>query len=319
MSCSVFVSSVVRVEERMLACPDRLDIGLTFGLLVRGRHDPASRIIGDTWFHSMHSPAGPVSLSLGLDRSAASVHVKAWGPGRAWAMEHAAAIAGLNDRPDEFVPAHALVASLHRRLPGLRIVRLGSAYDLALATTVEQRVTSAEAKRSWRALVRRHGSPAPGVHGLRLPPAPEVVETLADWEWRALGIEGRRAATMRTIASDAAGLDRAVGAGDAMLANRLSSLRGVGPWTAAHVLLFAVADADAVPVGDWHLPRHVGHALARGGRADDGRMLELLEPFRPHRARVWRLLMAGTGGPPRRAPRARIHDLMRAEAVRTRW
>ena len=80
----------------------------------------------------------------------------------------------------------------------------------------------------------------------------------------------------------------------------------------------AAGDADAVPVGDWHLPGHVGNALAGEPRADDARMLELLEPFRPHRGRVLRLLVSGVAAPPRRAPRARIHDLMRAEANRGR-
>ena len=110
----------------------------------------------------------------------------------------------------------------------------------------------------------------------------------------------------------------AVVAGDAVVERRLLGVRGVGPWTAAHVLHFVSADADAVPVGDWHLPGHVGNALAGEPRADDARMLELLEPFRPHRGRVWRLLLRGVRSPPRRAPRARIHDLMRAEANRGR-
>ena len=42
----------------------------------------------------------------------------------------------------------------------------------------------------------------------------------------------------------------------------------------------------------------------RGG--DDDAMLELLEPFRPHRGRAARLLKFGASGPPRRAPRARL-------------
>jgi 3-methyladenine DNA glycosylase/8-oxoguanine DNA glycosylase len=308
----------VHVADRTLPSPDPFDVGLTFGPLIRGRHDRSSRIVGDTWIHAMHSPAGPVTMSVRADRPDASVHVQAWGPGRSWVMEHAGGIVGLDDPRPDFAAQHALIAELHRRRPGLRIVRIGAVYDLALATTVEQRVTTVEARRSWHALVRRHGAPAPGGHELLLPPDADVVSALPDWEWRRLGIEGRRAATMRAIARDAAGLARAAATGDDVIAARLLGLRGVGPWTGAHVLMFVAADADAVPVGDWHLPRHVGHALAGEPRADDARMLDLLEPFRPHRARAWRLLVAGTHGPPRRAPRARIHDLMRLEAARSR-
>jgi hypothetical protein len=47
-----------------------------------------------------------------------------------------------------------------------------------------------------------------------------------------------------------------------------------------------------VPLGDLHLPHEVGWALAAEPRADDVRMLELLAPYRGHRFRVLRLLLA---------------------------
>jgi len=266
----------------------------------------------------MNSPAGPVTLSVRADRGAATVEVRAWGPGRCWVLEHAPDIIGSRDDRNEFVPTNVIVATLHRRLRGLRMIRMGAIFDLAVATTIEQRVTTVEARRSWRALVRRHGEPAPGNRGLVVPPSAPVLAALPDWEWRRIGVEGRRSATMKRLACDASALERAAAAGDAVVERRLRSVRGVGPWTAAHVMLLASGDADAVPIGDWHLPGHVGHALAGEPRADDDRMLELLEPFRPHRGRVWRLIVCGTGSPPRRAPRARIHDLMRVEANRRR-
>jgi 3-methyladenine DNA glycosylase/8-oxoguanine DNA glycosylase len=55
---------------------------------------------------------------------------------------------------------------------------------------------------------------------------------------------------------------------------------------------FVLGDPDAVPVGDLHLPHEVGWALAGEPGADDARMLELLDPYRGHRFRVLRLLMA---------------------------
>ena len=79
---------------------------------------------------------------------------------------------------------------------------------------------------------------------------------------------------------------------------RLMAFEGVGPWTAAFVMAAALGDADAVPVGDYHLPNMVSWALAGEPRADDARMLELLEPYRGHRGRVVRLLkQAGVHAP----------------------
>ena len=65
----------------------------------------------------------------------------------------------------------------------------------------------------------------------------------------------------------------------------------------------AFGDPDAVSVGDYHLPDVVAWALAGERRADDARMLELLEPYRGQRGRVQRLLEVGRVLPPRRGPR----------------
>ena len=90
---------------------------------------------------------------------------------------------------------------------------------------------------------------------------------------------------------------------------RLRVLPGIGAWTAAEVSLVALGDADAVSVGDYHLPHHVAWALAGEPRADDARMLELLEPYRGHRGRVIRLVVAGHPGPPRFGPRLPLNSI----------
>src|SRR2546423_1367286 len=113
----------------------------------------------------------------------------------------------------------------------------------------------------------------------------------------------RRAGPVRPVARHARRLEESAGMtlGDAR--RRLCALPGVGPWTAAEVALSALGDADAVSVGDYHLPHHVAWALAGEARGDDERMLELLEPYRGHRGRVLRLVVAGAPGPPRFGPR----------------
>ena len=58
-------------------------------------------------------------------------------------------------------------------------------------------------------------------------------------------------------------------------------------------------------VGDFHLPNLVAWALAGEPRADDARMLELLEPYRGQRARVIRLLELSGIRAPRYGPGSR--------------
>jgi 3-methyladenine DNA glycosylase/8-oxoguanine DNA glycosylase len=92
---------------------------------------------------------------------------------------------------------------------------------------------------------------------------------------------------------------------------RLAAMPGLGPWSAAEITAVAMGDADAVPVGDYNLPNLVAHALAGVPRGDDAMMLELLEPYRGHRGRVIRLLVAGGIRPPRFGPRLALRHLER--------
>jgi 3-methyladenine DNA glycosylase/8-oxoguanine DNA glycosylase len=100
---------------------------------------------------------------------------------------------------------------------------------------------------------------------------------------------------------EAAAMDRA----DAHA--RLIAVPGVGEWTAAEVAVRALGDTDAVSVGDYHLAGLVGWALV-GRPVDDEQMLALLEPWRPHRALVIRLLELSGVAKPRFGPRMAVQD-----------
>ena len=69
----------------------------------------------------------------------------------------------------------------------------------------------------------------------------------------------------------------------------------------------ALGAADARSVGDYHLSAYVGWALA-GRPLDDDGMVELLEPWRPHRYRVVRLLECSGFRKPRFGPRITVQD-----------
>ena len=89
---------------------------------------------------------------------------------------------------------------------------------------------------------------------------------------------------------------------------RLTSIPGIGAWTATETMRLALGDPDAVSVADYHLPHLVCWALAGESRGTDERMLELLEPWRPHRYRVVRLLELSPVSKPRFGPRLTIQD-----------
>lgn len=237
------------------------------------------------------------------------VEVEAWGPGAAWLVEHAPAILGLDDDPGAFCPGDPVVRDLHRRLPGLRVGRSGAVTESIVPAIIEQKVTSVEAHRSYRKLVWAHGEPAPGPLGLRLPPSPDVLASLPYHSFHPLGIERRRADTIRRACSYAHRLEEAAAMPAEAARRRLLALPGVGPWTAAVVAGAAFGDPDAVIVGDLHLPSLVSWTLAGEPDGDDARMIELLEPYAGQRARVVRLVVAGGRRPPAHYARRRLRSI----------
>nr|MBA2719018.1 DNA-3-methyladenine glycosylase 2 family protein [Chloroflexota bacterium] len=176
-------------------------------------------------------------------------------------------------------------------------------FESLVPAILEQKVTGTEAWRGLRGLVRHWGEPAPGPFGLWLLPPPAVVAAIPYHELHPFGIERRRADLVRRVADHAKRLEEIVGLPRDAAYARLRSIPGIGPWTAAEVALRALGDADAVSVGDFHLPNLVAFALAGEIRGDDARMTELLEPWRGHRARVVRLLEASGLRPPAFGPR----------------
>jgi 3-methyladenine DNA glycosylase/8-oxoguanine DNA glycosylase len=89
------------------------------------------------------------------------------------------------------------------------------------------------------------------------------------------------------------------------------SLPGVGRWTAAQVGHRALGDADALPLGDFHLAKDTGWALCGAPLAED-EVEAFFEPWRPHRFRVVRLLELTPGArAPRRGPRMSRQDYRR--------
>jgi 3-methyladenine DNA glycosylase/8-oxoguanine DNA glycosylase len=134
-------------------------------------------------------------------------------------------------------------------------------------------------------------------------PAPATLAALPYWAYHELGLERRRADLIRAIAARPAAFEGIVELPLDEAHARLVAVPGIGPWTAAEVAVRALGDADAVSVGDYHLPNLVAWALAHEPRADDARMLDLLEPYRGRRALVVRLLESSGIRAPRYGPR----------------
>jgi 3-methyladenine DNA glycosylase/8-oxoguanine DNA glycosylase len=210
-----------------------------------------------------------------------------------------------------FEPQHPLLAELRRRHRGARIPRTAAVLEAAVPTILEQKVIGLQARHAYRRLLLELGEPAPGPVPLRLPPTPATLAATPYWLFHRWGVEQRRAQIIANAANHASRLEEAVGMAPADAQRRLTALPGMGAWTAAEIAVVALGDPDAVSVGDYHLPNLVSWALAGEPRGSDERMLELLEPYRGHRARAVQLLELAGIRAPRRGPRlalSRIRD-----------
>jgi 3-methyladenine DNA glycosylase/8-oxoguanine DNA glycosylase len=284
-----------------------------------GVGDPTTRLSPGRFVRATLTPDGPATLLLRWDADPAPVDrdgltADAWGPGADWLLGRVDRLTGAHDRAVAFAridsPADATVDRALRATRTSRIGASGSLYHELLPTVLGQRITGGEAVRQWARLVRRLGEPAPGPPGvvgdLRLPPPPATLDRRPLWWFHPLGIEQKRARPLVELARHPAKLFEWADAPSDTVAGKLSLVPGIGPWTIGSVLGPALGDPDAVATGDYHFPHAVAWALAGEARADDDRMLQLLEPYRGQRGRVLAAVIRTFGGAPKFGPRQRI-------------
>jgi DNA-3-methyladenine glycosylase II len=155
---------------------------------------------------------------------------------------------------------------LKRRIanvPGMRPLGAWSPFELCVRTILGQQVTVAAAGTLMRRLVERCGTVTP--------------ECVADADFTAFGMPGKRVETIRTFA-------RAVGEGRvdfarpwAQLEAALKELPGFGPWTRAYLGIRLGRDPDAFPETDL--------GLIRAAQVDSPvQLLALADGWRPYRA-----------------------------------
>jgi 3-methyladenine DNA glycosylase/8-oxoguanine DNA glycosylase len=288
-------------------------VGTTLAILRRGAGDPTYRLDADgSIWRGIRTPEGTATLRLRSAPAAGEVRATAWGDGAQWVLDSVPAMLGAEDDVTGFSPTHPVLAEAHRRIPHWRVCRTGLVMEALVPAIIEQKVTGQEAFAGFRALVYRFGERAPGAgteRGVWVQPSADALRMIPSWEWLQMHVDPARSRALVRAAQVAPSIERTVGLPGDEVDRRLRSLPGVGVWTSAEVRFRAHGDADAVSFGDYHIAKNVGWALT-GTEVDDDGMAELLEPYRPHRYRVQRLIeLSGLHRPrhgPRMAPRRHL-------------
>lgn len=182
-----------------------------------------------------------------------------------------------------------------RERPGVRVPGAFEPFELAVRAILGQQISVAAATTLAARLVRTLGSPLPFS-----PPLPELAQgprqlfptpaAVAAAELTQLGLTRARAASLRNLAAALhadPGLLEARADLDATV-RHLTTLPGVGAWTAHYFAMRALRAADAFPASDLGIAR----ALAEHGRRPKpAELLAWAEAWRPFRAyatlRLW--------------------------------
>jgi 3-methyladenine DNA glycosylase/8-oxoguanine DNA glycosylase len=286
-----------------------VDVRRTLSPLQRGRHDPTHRVDADgsVWRTTL-APTGEATYRIS-QRVDGEIACQAWGPGAEWVIAGLPELLGDRDSPEGFEPRLPALESALTRNPWLRMPRTNRVMEALVPAVLEQKVTGKEATTAFQHLVRRFGTPAPGPApvGMVVPPSPRTWRMIPSWDWHQAGVQPFQSRTIVAAAASTQRLEECVGLAPADALARLRLIPGVGEWTAAEVAQRALGDADAISVGDYHLAAFVGWALV-GRPVDDAEMVQLLEPWRPHRQRVVRLLGLSGATKPRFGPRLTTVD-----------
>ncbi len=240
--------------------------------------------------------------ALALERlTDTDVAAEAWGPGAEWMLNQAPRLLGSEDDIAGFEPPSGRMGDAWRQRPFL-LGRTDRLWDSIIGGIFGQKVQVANAVKARRMLGWKFGEPGPGPWGGHVLPSPERVAELGYSDLHPFGVERKRAEILLRVAREMPRLTNLTDRTPEQVRARLERIRGMGPWTSAMITATAMGDADAVPVGDYHLPNTVAWHLAGEERGDDARMLELLKPWDGHRWRVL-LLAKGLGSAPKRGPK----------------
>lgn len=178
------------------------------------------------------------------------------------------------------------VARLLETYPGFRPVCFTSPYEAAVWSALATRTSMNRAASVRRKLATEHGDTV-DVGGTQIPvvPTPERMLRVE----RAPYLSDEKLRRLHAIANAARegslDVDRLRSGDPARMLDELTSIRGVGPWSAGHILVRGAATRDVLPLGE---PR-VSHAVAhlRGGRVpSDAELTELADAWRPFRTWV---------------------------------
>jgi DNA-3-methyladenine glycosylase II len=166
----------------------------------------------------------------------------------------------------------------------LRLTEPG--YEGLANIIVSQMVSKASAAAIWRRLVELAGGSLNA----------GTVLALDEIALRTVGLSGAKASTLRlaaeAVASGQLDLEHICRLDATEAARQLTTVRGIGAWTADIYLMFCAGHPDIFPVGDIALQHAIRHAFKLNERPSQKNLKEMAETWSPWRSVAARLFWA---------------------------
>ncbi len=148
-----------------------------------------------------------------------------------------------------------------QRTPGLRVPGAFDGFELAIRAILGQQVSVAGASTVASRLVKQFGEPIDTTYANLTHhfPSPEILAAASIDQIAALGMPGKRAATIKSFAqfTVAGGLSFSTQVPLEELVRQLKTLPGIGEWTAQYIAMRALRYPNAFPAGDLGLQKAV--------------------------------------------------------------
>lgn len=213
----------------------------------------------------------------------------------------------------EAVEADPVMSAIVRHLRGLKPPRTATLFEALVDSIIEQQI-SLSAARSIEVRFTRSFGDTLVLEGRRYYafPTPERLAGTPPGELRATGLSQRKAEYIAGIARmvSEGRLDlehHGPGEETGALIRDLSTLRGVGVWTAELALLRGLSRLDAIPADDLGIRRAITRYYSRGSRIDTAEARRVAEAWGPWRGlAAYYLLVAERRGTAPVAP-SNIH------------
>ena len=206
----------------------------------------------------------------------------------------------------EMARADDLLAPLVTALHGLHVPQAASVYEALTLSIIGQQISAQVARVLRGLLIETFGRRAEfDGESYWAFPRPEAVAAAGIDDLRALKLSRRKAeyvlGVSERVESGDLDLEGLRGLPPAEVVERLTAIRGVGPWTAHWLLISALGETDGFPSGDLALQRTMGRLVTGGPPMPAAEALAYSERWSPHRSHVTTYLFASTRAGRRRA------------------